>query len=632
MEQYVSKEQFDNLHEPSFMETYEVIFDFLIGSEKRYERLRDFPEKESEPLAKVCNSIMGAGKSTALQVIAKQALECDIPLLCVFNNRDNMESFKKSIDRLPIDAQRRVLAIDSDSYDQHTNDIIRHYQVVVITQQRLRDLRMGFGDYESFKFYTPSFLIDSLQRTILIDEMPIFVDSEVFDIGNENNTLDWFDEMAGKSKLPKIEIQKARPLIPYLISTEMAEVFRIEKEENHCIPTQKLSRYLSEEQIENLLQVLNDFKALNTDYQFKKRYNWFMDLFKHDSVGVISREEKKNVLLCAKWLDYRDFGNILILDGTADVTRTIYEHGGFDLIKVKNHHSYQKRLKIHHKIINTSKRGVNQEVHIAIGKDILEVRKGLMKEERDILPLPTKSDISTYVNNGAITNQQQQQFFKDRAFDNDSMALNLLNTTGKNDIAEFSSIGLLSLPIRHANYYKLFAIAMNGTDIDVSLTETKLRNKQSEFSNQWFVNDCLQVVFEELVIADISQIIHRTSLRYLQELNDVDVHIYTIRTVWIQKLVALYKLEEDNLRTVSLSKDLKFEENCRKRLIDAIETMRVKERYSISLGKISRPFKEWLNRNWNDLQKQEVIIKVANELGLTIDENPVTKYKTLILE
>lgn len=134
-----------------------------------------------------------------------------------------------------------------------------------------------------------------------------------------------------------------------------------------------------------------------------------------------------------------------------------------------------------------------------------------MKEDRDILPLPTKADITTYVNNGAITNQQQNQFFKDRAFDNDSMALNLFNITGKNEIAEFSSIGLLSLPIRHANFYRLFAIAIYGTSVDVSLTEKKLRSKQNESSNQWFVNDCLQEVFEELVLGDISQIIHRTS-------------------------------------------------------------------------------------------------------------------------
>lgn len=52
---------------------------------------------------------------------------------------------------------------------------------------------------------------------------------------------------------------------------------------------------------------------------------------------------------------------------------------------------------------------------------------------------------------------------------------------------------------------------------------------------------------------------------------------------------------------------------------------------SLSSGKISKGFKEWLNRNWKKPEKQEVIIEVANELGMTKYENPVTKNKTLIL-
>lgn len=629
---YVSNEQYSNLYEPSFMETYNAIFDFVSSSESIYEKLRDSPQSDLMYSAKVCNSIMGAGKSTAFQVIAKQALEYDIPLLCVFNNKDNMNSFNTALKIHSNNTERRVLVIDSDSYTQDAASIIQRYQIVAITQQRLRDLRLGFGDFSDYKNYSSPNSLDILQRTVIIDEMPIFIDSVIFDIGKENNSLDWFDEMADKSNVPTIEIKKARACIPFMISNEVAEGFEIEEKENHTIATKGLLRHLTLDQQQNLLKVLRSFKGINVEYSYKSRYNWFMELLAQDGAAIVCREEKKSVLICARWLDYLEYGNILVLDGTANITQIIYEHGGFDLVKLKNHHSYQKRLRIHHQVINTSKSNTGlPECHATIGKDIQNIRNKLLEKKRNILPLPAKRDIDTYLKNGAITKSQYKHFFKGRTFENQSMALNLLNTTGKNDIAEYSCIGMMNLPIRHPNYYRAFATAMYGTGINVSLVDKKHRSKSSEDRIQWFANDKVQEVFRELLLSDLSQIIHRTSLRFIQEESNVDIFIYTNRSGWINQLKTLYNLSEKNIERVHLSSNIKFEEECRERLTGALLYMEAIEKVSIRPGQFSRAFKDWLNRSWNTQEKQEIILSVASELGLMIDVNPSNGYKELII-
>lgn len=631
IEGYVSNEQYSNLYEPSFMETYNAIFDFVSCSESIYEKLRDSPQSRPMYSAKVCNSIMGAGKSTAFQVIAKQAIQHDIPLLCVFNNKDNMNSFNKALKRHSNNTERSVLVIDSDSYTQDTASIIHHYQIVAITQQRLRDLRLGFGDFSDYKFYSPTNSLDILQRTVIIDEMPIFIDSVIFDIGKENNSLDWFDEMADKSKLPTIEIKKARASIPFMILNEMAEGFGLEEKENQTLATKGLLRHLTSDQQQNLLKVLRSFKGIQVEYSYKSRYKWFMELLTQDGAAIVCREEKKSILICARWLDYREYGNILVLDGTANITKIIYEHGGFDLIKLNNPHDYQKRLRIYHQIINTSKSNVRlQESQETIGKNIRDVREKLLERSQDILPLPAKQDVGSYLKNEAISRSQYKQFFKGRTFENQSMALNLLNTTGKNDMSEYSCIGLLSLPIRHPNYYRVFAIALYGTGVDVSLVDKKQRSNCTNDGIQWFANDNMQAVFRELLLADLSQIIHRTSLRQIYGESVVDIYIYTNRSGWIDQLKTLYNLSEKNIVRMHLSINDKFEKECHERLSGAVQHMEAIEKVSIRPGQFSRAFKDWLNRSWNIQEKKEIILSVASELGLMIDVNPSNGYKELI--
>ncbi|MBM7587923.1 antitoxin component of RelBE/YafQ-DinJ toxin-antitoxin module [Bacillus pakistanensis] len=632
LENYISVEQRENLHEQAFLDTYNILVDFVNESENKYEQIRTSKEQQSPSIAKVCNSIMGAGKSTALQVLAKKAIEEEnIPLLCVFNNKDTMREFEKSVESHFENIKGELLTIDTDTYSNDISQNIKHYQVVAITQQRLRDLKLGFGDFSNYRYFAPKTDIMRLQRTIIIDEMPIFLNGEIFDVGSQNNCLDWFDDMVSNSSLSlsKFEVERARVTIPFIVASEMAESLKDESKKSDSIPTKKLINHIDqlEEKKKSLEGVIESLNDVMTDYKYRRRYEWFKRLLKEDAMGVVWREGKMTQILCGELIDYRSFGNMLILDGTADISKSIYLDCGFDIIPVRNYHNYKGRLYLHQRKINTSKKNRSKDDIInTITKDLKEIRKELNSEGKDILPLPAKGEISKYVTKGAITKEQETEFFNERKCEDDLMALNLLNTTGKNGIAYFNSVALLNLPIRHPNFYRLFAIAMYGTDIDLSF-----REKGDNSSVSWFKDDDVQQIYKELVLSDFSQIIHRSNIRQIKGRGKVDIYLYANYKGWVLELLDLYKLTTENFDCINLYKDKKFNKNCLDRFSKAVQFMKAQGISVASGGNISKDFKDWFNRNWSNDEKKKIMEEVAGHYNLIIDVNPVNGYKKLIL-
>ena len=163
IEAYLSSEQIENLHQEAFIDTYNVLADFITTSFDYYNNPNADPY-----IAQVCNSIMGAGKSTALQVISMKLLESrEIPLLCVFNNIDTMNSFVHSVKKNTNQNGKNLLVITSDTYSEDLIQNIINFQIVAITQQRFRDLKLGFGDFNKYENYIPDFGWDeAVKRTI----------------------------------------------------------------------------------------------------------------------------------------------------------------------------------------------------------------------------------------------------------------------------------------------------------------------------------------------------------------------------------------------------------------------------------------------------------------------------------
>lgn len=104
LESYLSKEHLEALHEKAFLDTFNLIADFMQRGVK-------------EQLLWVCNSIMGAGKSTGLQtavaiLIREKVKENKIPLLMVFNNKDNMKKAYKSIHKFAKQYDKEIVLMN----------------------------------------------------------------------------------------------------------------------------------------------------------------------------------------------------------------------------------------------------------------------------------------------------------------------------------------------------------------------------------------------------------------------------------------------------------------------------------------------------------------------------------------
>ncbi|WP_199425727.1 hypothetical protein [Thermaerobacillus caldiproteolyticus] len=628
---FSNKDHYHNIHEQSFIDVYNVMIDFINESVRLYEGKKQNEEqkvKDNRPyIAKVVNSVMGHGKSTAARVIAKVAHKNNIPLLFVFNNKRSMDSFRKEVQPF---VKNELLLIDSDNFNDDIKNIIKNFKIVGITQQRFRDIAIGFGEFSFFSYWKRNIeWIEPIQRTIIIDEMPIFINAEAFDIGKNDNCLDWYDEMVratNDEELTKFDCERVRVLINYIISMEMAESFKHESEYT-SLPTKKLIRHLKDEQQQELLyHVLNTLQKEKVGYKYQNRYKWFLEMLEKDNVGVVNRDEKKTVLLCSKWIDYRHFGNILILDGTADIVRKIYEHGKYELIELPNYHRYKERLRIMFRVINTSKtKRKNKETHESIASDFIEVRDRV--KDLNIIALPTKADIKTYVKNGVITEEQYKKYFTNtNKMEHESMALNLLNTTGQNDLAEYNGLGLLALPLRHPTYYKMYAIAIYGVEKDVSLQH---ENNNDAKSIQWFTDNDVQEIYRQLMLMDFSQIIHRINIRLLNDNEKSYVLIYTNRKGWKDELAKLYELE--GILSFDLFRNIKFRNECKERFQYA-KTVLEKEPFEreLSLGKIHLNFKKWVNRHWNDEERKAIMIEVAESMNLIIHEYP-NGYKKIEL-
>lgn len=102
------------------------------------------------------------------------------PFLIVFNNKDTMSNFYEEIYDYALKKKRPFLIqyLNEDNKDR-VYDEVDEYQVLCITQQRLRDLQMGYGDpskiFNESKEGKPT-----RERLIIIDEMPISLIVPIF--------------------------------------------------------------------------------------------------------------------------------------------------------------------------------------------------------------------------------------------------------------------------------------------------------------------------------------------------------------------------------------------------------------------------------------------------------------------
>ncbi|MDQ0885907.1 hypothetical protein QFZ81_000995 [Paenibacillus sp. V4I9] len=611
----LSKEQQKNVHLPAFLEISKVIRNFISKSASY--------QTEGEHHY-VCSSNPGHGKTTALEAVVKQEIveKYKTPLLLAFNNNDNMRTFYDSL----VDYANKqngynaIQFINTDNVDEYVDDKLSEYQVLCITHQRLRDLALDIGNQFEYMWYkSPSG--KQMKRCIIIDEAPIFVSSCTFDINSKDNHIDWYDESTKVSELDVAEIMTGRKVITNMINLELNE--------NSTI-TKRLNRfYEGTSDLEALNNILSKLKPDHTERDVQAKFSWFKKLLNEDDVASIDRHHFGSSIICAKRIDYRSLGNILILDGSSNITRSMYNNE-YQYIQTKNYHDYRKRLKLHLQEINSSSYAKSDKVKYNqlfqnIANDIESIRSlGI-----NPFPIMMKSEIATCIELRII----QPEFLKYYEVDkniSDELPLNLLNTTGKNVLNTNTSLALLSIPIKHPSVYKKAAISLYGNDIDLTMNKGK--------SKVWFVDERVQNVFEELVLADLIQIIHRSSLRNINEDSEVNIYLYTNRTVWIEKLKSALNLADENI-TSSKLEDLpleKFVKKCEEWAVKAKEYVlnyddifKIPKFTAYDIG--GNKFKDWFNTYWNKVDRKQIIIDhfKQNGLGIEVDENGYKKIYIL---
>lgn len=635
-----SEDRWKSLHKKAFKDTYETIKNFSEHSQKNYSRINK--NKSNDPKDSYIHQVLcsppGHGKTSALQYhIGKEIIQTEAkknPYLLVFNNKDTMNNLYVEVNLLANEhnVKNAILAIEENNIGQYL-PILENYQIVCITKQRLRDMAIGFGEAESFFLYQqeqfywgkkpPKVEKAIVQRTIIIDEMPEFFNSVIFDIGKENNMLDWYDSFADNTdnnKLSDFEKNKGRLYISNLFNLELANIGHTTLRLNRSIAS-------TDKEVE-LTRILENLNKDVSNYEYINRYLRFMRLLNEESVGAINNISKKNIL-CSDFIDYRGFGNILILDGTAKETHTIYEHAGFEIKQVQNYHRYKERLFFVWCKINTSsykRSDRNNDIKEKIAESITEKReKGL-----DILPIPSKSDIEPYIKLGVITNKQKEDLFMDRQNVGDSLAINIHNLTGKNDLSEYNNIALLNLPIMKPDEYRLQAIAIYGTYIDLRLVkELEKKEEQKLHKGKWFVDDRVQNLFEEQQRAELSQIIHRSAIRNINSNEKVTIHLYHNKEKVNHMLMEMFNITDNNFEIEDIQKNNNFKVKCKvwaEKISVPLKNNPDAELTSFKVG--GRKFQKWVNDNWNNNEK--MIRDVFKEYEISILVRGKSNYKYFV--
>lgn len=609
---FLSEEHLKNLHEEAFYDVLNTLVNFVNDGSHSL-------KKKQEKLAWVCDSVMGSGKTTAIKVLLKYLANNfnDIPLLLVFAEKNLMLEVYQDVNTYAKEMGVRNLIeyVDSNNVNE-VSHTLTSFQFVFITQQRFRDLTIGLGNWNEYRVFNKGHkpMQRTIERLIIVDEMPIFFDSAAFDVSSKDNSVDWFDKLAEGSSFTAEEIQLARTVIMMLMTYEML------KSKGNRTFTKALIKGVLDPLVEKeFIAIINRINMEQGDFESITKLRWFKKLLHTDEVGAIDRHSKGTSILCSKYIDYHKKGNIIILDGTAQLNNEIYKRY-YKMINLPNHHQYKNRVSLFIRDINTTKESRDKkenDIHGKIASDLRKIREDFKK---GIFPLANKMDVQKYIDNNAI-DDKQRQFYEIKDKENGNLPINLLNTRGKNILSNYNALALLNLPIRNPRYYKLMGLGIYGAKLSLEQYE---KDDSKENKTAWFKNENTQKIFEGALLSDILQIIHRSCLRNIKEQSEVHIYFYTHLKNWIIKLKEYLKLPDTSLyydiaddKYNFLEKTQKFARKTRIFLEKNNDVLKTK---SYTAGQIIRgeQFKKFININWHESFKRDKIIEVFLNEGVEI--------------
>jgi hypothetical protein len=600
--------------------------------------LLTFHDKQNEPNIKlVCDAAPGHGKTTVLisylKWITKQPTKQ--PVLIAIREKQLAHTIYSEVSNV---SPKAIINVDAENKELYEADLFK-YQIVIIQHQRLKNLCLGFGNSYDYSYYVrdkavwgKSDATERINRLLIIDEKPDFVDSAIFDIVKENNVLEWFDDLAEPLKNKPRTLQKHKSYITFLLSEELAD--------NGTDITKALLKKedKSGQRAKNLISILdemNEHEGNKNKYESLNKLNHFKKLLKKNgygriddySFGIIGRK-----IIVSKLIDYSNLGmNILIFDGTAKSNVYQYTRAKYKGHILPNRNDYS-RLTIQVDKINTTKYSRSKQGNPTQKAISIRIRE-LQKIHKKLFVLPMKDEINAYIKENIINEEDKKLYFDDK--EQHTKGINLLNTIGKNVLNDKDSLYLTCLPKKNADYYKQIAIALYGNEVSL------LTSDDTDNSN-WFQDENLEELYRGELYAEILQIIHRTALRKIDGTNKI--HIYIAFDEEPGNLNATYEPIIKNINYNYLKNHANVADPHKvydmslygrdKTLEGFIRQARLKTENSqtgtISANKVSNAFKKYLHNHWDD--KRLIIMESFKHYGLKIYVDETDKRKPKKIE
>ncbi|EOV9526233.1 hypothetical protein ACE41A_02455 [Bacillus cytotoxicus] len=612
MYNYLKEDHKKNINKEAFNDISNILLD--------YENVC----RDKEIVKWVCNASMGHGKTTALICWLKRLIDDATDTLCIpvlIAVRENSMGVE-ILNALNEHKAGSAIYVCADNKNE-IEKVTQQTQVVIISHSRLVNLALGFGNSYLYNTY----IVDEkrTKRIMIIDEKPSFVNSFNLDLGKNNNGLEWFDKLAERLDMDEFEIQVNRTYIMYLIAVQLLNVDSLT---SSLVSDDKRES----EETERLLKTLDRMVEIEENKKEVLELNQlklFRKLLLNDKVGRIDTYSfdgrKGRKIMISEKIQYEKLGmSILILDGTANITKYQYDRCDYELKKVKNYNDYS-RLAFHIETIKTTKNS-RENKNNAVQKAIVD-RVNVLKESfTDLVVLPSKDELNIYKKLDVIA---------------DDADLHLFNTVGKNLLNDQSAIYLTSLPKRHSDYYKSLAIGLIDSTSDKPV-ELSMNN---EDTMNWFKDKRLENIYTGELMAELLQIIHRTKLRVIDSDKQIDVFVAyddeevngfdTERWSLSQQLNKDYfkgdaKIVRELIDNPYLYKRHKKIEAFAKAIKNELSSGSYDNEVRLSEIKgVGIKFRKWLKLHWKN--KREMIINMFNEYNLTIIEkkdsySDVSKY------
>lgn len=585
---YLADDEAKNLHQQALTEIIEVFLKFL----GEYENAVSW----------VTNAAPGHGKTTAmrlvLQFLADQRPKRNkIPVLVALRYKGDLDELEATLNAHRPDS---CIAVHSDNVADNLLDAAK-YQFVLITHARLKNLALNQHSFvQAFKWWSPVNDQGDTEllkhRMVIIDEMPDFVEGAIFDLGTNNNSVDWFDKLAKESGLSQDERIVARSSITYLVAQEFCD---------NPTPTNRSLKDVSPSMVDRLLGLLDRLPTTNVDKDAVNRLEWFRKILSEEGIARLYKENEGRKLLAARKVDYGKLGvPILVMDGTAEVTQSFY--ADFEFKTVTNHNNYS-RLFLNWRHMKThaeERQKPDHKVQKRIAKDIASLH------EQGIFPFPitSKSDFDIYKQLNVITAEHQDVFNEDET--TGSNIFHQRNLAGSNRLNTQTELYLTSLPILNPDAYRLMAFALFGSGVALERAQRP--------SESWFADASVETLYHEWFMAELVQLIHRSALRNITDNQTISVYMaHSLK--WVNgRLAEILGIPEANL-SVEVVYDPEFAGLDEKVAMFAARALRRLEQTwgeAVTVNSVSEDFNRLLENSSRNAPKLKAIDELLEQHGL----------------